>query len=80
MLDIVAADQHQLALTIDGKRINNAESRLPRATAGNPEAMREDAAVNNIDDKRQKADGGDRQRNLGEAALSRPKVPQCLHS
>jgi hypothetical protein len=69
MLDIVATNQHQLALPVDRKRVDDAKTRLTRAPAGKPQPMGEDAAIDNVGDERHKGDGGDRQRNLGETAL-----------
>jgi hypothetical protein len=75
MLDIVATDEHQLPLPVDRKRVDDAKTRLTRTPPWDAQSVGEDAAIHNKGDERHKRDGGDRQRDLGETALPRPKIP-----
>ena len=53
MFDIVAPHQHQLALSVERKGVDQAESRLARAAAaGNAQAMAENEAINDDKDQR----------------------------
>ena len=52
MLDVIAPHQHQLALTVERKRIDQAETRLPGSPArGNAQPMPEHESVEKIEDQ-----------------------------
>ncbi len=76
MLDIVAAHQHQLALTVEREGVDQAEPRLAGAArARHPQTMAENEAIDDGEDQR---GGDDHRRDDGDleevAAVGRQQI------
>jgi hypothetical protein len=75
MLDIVAPNDHELSLPVEGESIDQAESRLPAARhSGNPEPMAEYQTKYKEDDGRRDDDGGENQEYLQGAVVAGPNI------
>jgi hypothetical protein len=80
MFDIVAPDEHQLALAVEAEGVDQSESRLAGPSARNAQPMSEGEPVKN----RQKDEGGDaasrEESDLKDAIVRERKVIQPLHA
>ncbi len=74
MLDIVAPDQHQLALTIDGEGVDDAQPRLARTATGHPEPVAEHASIEDVEDERREGDQGHYKGNPPDLGHLRPNI------
>ena len=79
MFDVVAPNQHKLALAVESEGVNKAKPRLPGPPARDSQPVREHHAINDRDGD-QRGDPTSRQNaDLDDAAVAEREIIQPLH-
>ena len=80
MFDVVAPDEHQLALPVEAECIDQPEPRLAGPSAGNAQPMSERQPVQNRQNDENGDPAGQKEADLQDPIVRERKVTQPLHA